>query len=439
MIKTVTAITASIEKLSHDGRGIARIDGKITFIDGALEGEEVTFEYTRKKRDFDEGRVISIEKASPFRVEPRCPHHGMCGGCSLQHLDETKQINEKEKLMLDALARIGHVEPKAVLPALSDKNPWNYRNRARMSVNFVPKKNRVLVGFREKHNPRYVADIKQCSILHEKVGDALLDFSDLIGAMDNPRIFAQIEVSAGDDVVALVFRHLEALTEADKTRFKDFSDNTGFHIFLQPGGLDSIQLFYPEGAAALHYALPEQDIKFSFYPTDFTQVNSRLNRAMVTQAIDWLALKSDDVVLDLFCGLGNFSLPIARGCARVAGVEGSDEMVLRATKNAEQNQITNTTFSCANLDDPEALLALKAHQANKVLLDPPRTGAFEIVKNIEQINPSELLYVSCNPATFARDADILVNQKGYVLEKVGVMDMFPHTTHVEVMGLFKKG
>ncbi len=434
-----TALTVSIEKLSHDGRGIARIDGKTTFIDGALEGELVTFEYTRKKRDFDEGRVISIEKVSPFRVEPRCPHHGICGGCSLQHLDEKKQIHEKEALMLDALARIGHVTPQEVSPALSDESPWNYRSRARMSVNFVPKKNRVLVGFREKRNPRYVADITQCSILHKKVGDSLMDLSALIGAMDNPRVFAQIEVSAGDDVVALVFRHLEALSDADKARFRAFSDETGFHIFLQPGGLDSIQLFYPEGEAALHYALPAQDIKFSFYPTDFTQVNSRLNRAMVTQAMDWLDLKSDDVVLDLFCGLGNFSLPMARACKRVAGVEGSDEMVLRATKNATQNQITNTTFSCANLDDSEALLALKAHQANKVLLDPPRTGAFEIVKHIEQINPSELLYVSCNPATFARDADILVNQKNYVLNKVGVMDMFPHTTHVEVMGLFKKG
>ncbi|MDX2346978.1 MAG: 23S rRNA (uracil(1939)-C(5))-methyltransferase RlmD [Legionella sp.] len=429
----------NIEKLSHDGRGIARIDGKTTFIDGALEGEQVTFEYTRKKRDFDEGRVLTIEKASPNRVEPRCPHHGVCGGCSLQHLEETAQIHEKEKLMLDMLTRIGHVTPESVLPALADENHWNYRNRARMSVNFVPKKGRVLVGFREKRNPRYVADITQCAILHKKVGDSLLDLSALIGAMDNPRVFAQIEVSAGDDVVALVFRHLEALSDSDKTKFRDFSDKTGFHIFLQPKGLDSIKLFYPEGDAELHYALPEQDIKFSFYPTDFTQVNARLNRAMVTQAIDWLDLKADDVVLDLFCGLGNFSLPIARVCSRVAGVEGSDEMVLRATQNANQNQITNTIFSCANLDDEDALLALKKYQANKVLLDPPRTGALQIVKQIEQIDPSEILYVSCNPATFARDADVLVNTKGYVLVQVGAMDMFPHTTHLEVMGLFKKG
>ncbi|MDF1646088.1 MAG: 23S rRNA (uracil(1939)-C(5))-methyltransferase RlmD [Legionellaceae bacterium] len=428
-----------IEKLSHDGRGIARIDGKTTFIDGALEGEQVTFEYTRKKRDFDEARALTIETASASRVEPRCPHHGMCGGCSMQHLHEDAQIHEKEKLMLDALARIGHVIPEEVLPPLSDENAWNYRNRARLSVNFVPKKNRVLVGFREKRNPRYVADIQTCAILHEKVGSALLDLSALIGAMDNPRIFAQIEVSAGDDVVALVFRHLEALSEADKARFRVFSDEMGFHIFLQPAGLDSIQLFYPEGGANLHYHLPAQDITFSFYPTDFTQVNSRLNRAMVTQAIDWLALAPDDVVLDLFCGLGNFSLPMARSCACVIGVEGGEEMVLRAEENALQNQIENTQFFCANLDDSDAFVALKNYGCNKLLLDPPRTGALEIVKQIEQIDPAEILYVSCNPATFARDADVLVNDKGYRLVKVGVMDMFPHTTHVEVMGLFQQG
>ncbi|MCH9757195.1 MAG: 23S rRNA (uracil(1939)-C(5))-methyltransferase RlmD [Gammaproteobacteria bacterium] len=431
--------TVYIEKLSHDGRGIARIDGKTTFIDGALEGEQVTFEYTRKKRDFDEGRVLTIETASPDRVEPRCPHHGMCGGCSLQHLRESVQIHEKEKLVLDVLTRIGHVVPEEISPVLASKDAWNYRSRARLSVNVVPKKNRVLVGFREKRNPRYVADIKQCSILHKEVGDKLLDLSELIGAMNNPRAFPQIEVSAGDDVVALVFRHLEALTDADKERFCLFSDDTGFQIFLQPAGLDSIQLFYPEGQSALSYRLPDQDVTFSFYPTDFTQVNARLNRAMVTQAIDWLALKSDDVVLDLFCGLGNFSLPLARLSARVIGVEGGEAMVVRAQKNAIQNKIENAVFSCANLDDENALSALKTYECNKLLLDPPRTGALEIVKNIEKIGPSDILYVSCNPATFARDASVLVNEKGYRLIKVGVMDMFPHTTHVEVMGLFRKG
>ncbi len=429
--------TVSIEKLSHDGRGIARVDGKITFIDGALEAEQVTFEYTKKKRDFDEGRVLTIEKASDVRVEPRCLHHGICGGCSLQHMQEDAQIHEKQKLVLEMLTRIGHVEPDEVLPDLSGDSAWNYRNSARLSVNFVPKKNRVLVGFREKRNPRYVADIEQCFILNQAVSDALMDLSVLIGEMDSPRAFPQIEVSVGENFTVLVFRHLEVLSDADKARLRDFSDKTGFHIFLQSAGVKSVQRFYPETSETLQYTLPDQDVTFSFHPTDFTQVNASLNRAMVSQAIALLELSADDVVLDLFCGLGNFSLPMARSSARVLGVEGSDEMVLRAAENASQNGIENASFLCADLADENALLPLKAYACNKMLLDPPRTGALEIVKHIEHIEPSEILYVSCNPATFARDASVLVNEKGYRLAQVGVMDMFPHTTHVEVMGLFK--
>jgi len=431
-------VTTRVEKLSHDGRGLARIDGKATFIDGALAGERVTFEKLRTKRDFDEGRVLSIEEPSADRVEPRCPHHGVCGGCSLQHLNPDIQIHEKETLVLELLTRIAHLEPKHVAPALSASSIWHYRNRARLSVSFVEKKGRVLIGFREKHNGRYVADIEQCSILHEKVGTSLPELSTLLGTMDDPHTFPQIEVAAGDDVVALVFRHLVDLSDSDKTKFRTFADATGFRIFFQPGGMDTVTLFYPEGDDMLTYRLPDQNITFSFYPTDFTQVNSGLNRQMVTQALDWLALTADDVVLDLFCGLGNFSLPLATQCARVFGVEGSDAMVERASANALKNNLTNTQFACANLDDEEALLPFKSYACTKLLVDPPRTGALAIVKHIQHINPESILYVSCNPATFARDADVLVHEKGYVLEKLGVMDMFPHTTHVEVMGYFKK-
>ncbi|MDF1827684.1 MAG: 23S rRNA (uracil(1939)-C(5))-methyltransferase RlmD [Legionellaceae bacterium] len=430
-------VTARVEKLSHDGRGLARIDGKATFIDGALAGELVTFEPLRKKRDFDEGRVLSVEEPSPDRVEPQCPHHGVCGGCSLQHLNPAIQLHEKETLVLDLLMRIGHLEPQYVAPALSGASIWHYRSRARLSVSYVAKKGRVLIGFREKHQGRYVADIHQCSILHEKVGTSLDALSELLGSMDNPDSFPQIDVAAGDDRVALVFRHLADLSEADKAKFRTFSDTTGFRIYFQPGGVDSVSLFYPEGDDMLNYALPEQKIKFSFYPTDFTQVNPDLNRKMVTQALDWLEISPDDVILDLFCGLGNFSLPLATRCARVMGVEGSDTMVERASANALKNNLTNTQFSCANLDDEEALLPLKQHGCNKLLIDPPRTGAFAIVKKIQHINPESILYVSCNPATFARDAAVL-HEQGYRLEKLGVMDMFPHTTHVEVMGLFKR-
>jgi 23S rRNA (uracil1939-C5)-methyltransferase len=430
-------VTARVEKLSHDGRGLARIDGKATFIDGALAGELVTFERLRTKRDFDEGRVLSIEEPSPDRVEPQCPHHGVCGGCSLQHLNPAIQLHEKEKLVLELLLRIGHLEPQCIAPALSGSSIWHYRSRARLSVSYVEKKGRVLIGFREKHQGRYVADVQHCSILHEKVGTSLEALSKLLGAMDDPHSFPQIEVAAGDDVVALVFRHLADLSKADQAKFRAFSDATGFRIYFQPAGVNSVSLFYPEGDDMLSYELPDQKIKFSFYPTDFTQVNPALNRRMVTQALDWLELSSDDVVLDLFCGLGNFSLPLATRCARVVGVEGSDTMVERARTNALKNNLTNIQFSCANLDDEEALLPLKQHGCNKLLVDPPRTGAFAIVKKIQHINPANILYVSCNPATFARDAEML-HEQGYRLEKLGVMDMFPHTTHVEVMGLFKK-
>lgn len=430
-------VTTRIEKLSHDGRGLARIDGKATFIDGALAGELVTFERLRKKRDYDEGRVLSIEESSSDRVEPQCSHHGVCGGCSLQHLNPAVQIHEKEKLVLELLMRIGHLEPQCIAPALSASSIWHYRNRARLSVSYVEKKGRVLIGFREKHQGRYVADIRQCSILHEHVGTSLEALSELLGSMDDPRTFPQIEVAAGDDAIALVFRHLTELSEADKAKFCAFSDATGFRIYFQPAGVDSVCLFYPEGDDMLSYQLPQQNIHFSFYPTDFTQVNPGLNRKMVTQALDWLELTSDDVVLDLFCGLGNFSLPLATRCARVFGVEGSDTMVERAHANALKNNLSNTQFSCANLDDEEALLPLKQYGCNKLLVDPPRTGAYAIVKNIQHINPKSILYVSCNPATFARDAEVL-HEQGYRLEKLGVMDMFPHTTHVEVMGLFKQ-
>lgn len=431
---------AFIEKLSHDGRGIARIAGKTTFIEGALPGEVVTFTYTRKKRDYDEARTLAVETKAPERVAPRCEHHAICGGCSLQHLHEQCQIDEKEKLMLDMLHRIGHVVPHETTAPLVGESFWHYRNRARLSVNFVEKKNRVLVGFREKHHPRYVADIQRCFILNKQVGDALPALSTLIESMDNPRIFPQIEVSVGEaDRVALVFRHLSLLSDADKARFCEFSDATGFLIYLQPQGIDSIALFYPNIDNQLSYQLPNHHIRFDFYPADFTQVNFALNRAMVDQALAWLDLTKDDVVLDLFCGLGNFSLPMARYCRYVVGIEGGRAMVSRAEHNASQNEITNVSFDCQDLEASSVLSTLSHYQFTKLLLDPPRTGAFTIVKQIEQLSCERIVYVSCNPATFARDAAVLVHEKGYQLLKVCAMDMFPHTTHVEVMGLFQKG
>lgn len=433
-----TPVNATIEKFSHDGRGIARLEGKTTFIEGALPQEQVTFHYTVKKKDYDEGRVLSIEQPSSQRVEPNCRHFSVCGGCSLQHLEGVAQIHEKQNLLLDLLNRVGHCAPDFVLPPLTGPL-WHYRNKARLSVRYVEKKQSTLVGFREKINPRYIADIQQCSVLNSRVDTELLPLRRLIDSLDDPHCIAQIEVAAGDTDLAFIFRNLTALTDDDEIKIRQFADASNIRIFLQPSGPDSVYLFHPEGASEyLTYDLPDQHVHFQFKPTDFTQVNAELNRKMITLALDLLALEAGDVVLDLFCGLGNFSLPIAKKSAKVVGIEGSDAMVERASMNAKANQLENTEFYCVNLDEENTLAPFSHHRFNKVLIDPPRTGALEIVKQIDTINPARIVYVSCNPATLARDADILVNQHGYRMISAGVMDMFPHTAHVESIALFVK-
>ncbi len=431
-------ISTIVEKLSHDGRGIARIEGKTTFIEGALAGEEVTFEYTRKKKDFDEGRVIDVLTASPVRATPRCPHYGVCGGCSLQHMNETAQIYMKQDQLLDLLMRVGHVQPQRVLPPLQSDH-WHYRHKARLSVRYVEKKQAVLVGFREKKNPRYITAMDQCSILSNRVDPLIHVLSELITTLDAREHIAQIEVAAGDDDLAFIIRHLSPLNTYDEVRLRTFAKETNTRLFLQAAGPDSVRLFYPEDEQSyLIYALPEHGIKFQFHPTDFTQVNIALNRKMVSQALELLALESHDVVLDLFCGLGNFSLPMARLCQRVVGIEGSDGMVNRARMNADKNGLLNTQFQCMNLDDEQVFQTLKSFGANKMLIDPPRAGAEAVMKKIHLLNPEWLVYVSCDPATLARDAGILVHEQGYHLVAAGVMDMFPHTTHVESIALFQR-
>ncbi|MDP3705937.1 MAG: 23S rRNA (uracil(1939)-C(5))-methyltransferase RlmD [Legionellaceae bacterium] len=429
-------VTAYVEKFSHDGRGIARLDGKTTFIEGALAQETVTFEYTRRKSDYDEGRLLTVITPSEQRVEPKCPHYAMCGGCSLQHLDGGAQIIEKQTLLLDVLARVGHCQPETVLaPLTSDQ--WHYRNKARLSVRYVDKKQATLVGFREKNNPRYITDIHTCLVLHARVDAEMDNIRQLLDTLDDLRCIAQIEVAAGDDDVAFILRNLTPLSQSDEEKIKVFADRTHFRIFLQPGGPDSVYLFHPTNVSEfLTYRLPQFGIEYQFHPTDFTQVNAGINRLMVPLALQLLDLNANDVVLDLFCGLGNFSLPLATQCAHVIAVEGSDAMVRRADMNAKANQLTNVTFLCANLDDEAALRDEMCAGVNKILLDPPRTGALAIVKQMDKINPQCIVYVSCNPATLARDADILVNQHGYCFVSAGVMDMFPHTSHVESIALF---
>lgn len=432
-------IVASIEKFSHDGRGIARINGKTTFIEGALPGEEVIFQYTRVKSDYDEGKVLSISVESPLRAIPKCPHFEICGGCSLQHIKDQAQIQIKQDLLLDSLQRIGHVQPKRVLAAL-ESSSWNYRTKARLSVRYVNKKSATLIGFREKENPRYIAEIGQCPILHSKVDNNLGDLRKLLDTLDAPESIAQIEVAAGDEQVALIFRHLSPFSTEDGEKLQAFAKMHDYILLLQPGKLDSIHCVYPPNQEPyLSYSLPSVGIKFKFHPNDFTQVNSGINRQMVTQVLSLLSLTKEDVVLDLFCGLGNFSLPLAKLCRKVIGVEGSESMVLRAQMNAKLNQIDNAYFYSANLENIEELLKLNLREVTKLLIDPPRSGAEVLVKNIDKLSyPKTIVYVSCNPATLSRDSDILVNQHGYQLIAAGVMDMFPHTAHVESLALFER-
>ncbi|HCA90135.1 MAG: 23S rRNA (uracil(1939)-C(5))-methyltransferase RlmD [Legionellaceae bacterium] len=428
---------ADIETLSHDGRGIARIDGKATFIAGALPGEEVEFSYTQHKKDFDEGTLINIKAASPLRVKPDCPHFNMCGGCTMQHIQAQAQIKFKETFLLDLLQRLARVAPETLLPPLTSE-PWHYRHKARLSVRHVIKKAATLIGFREKNNPRFIADISQCPVLHRKVDKALPALRALLDSFEDLHSIAQIEVAAGDKDIALIFRNMQPLSTPDAAKLREFAEQAQMIILLQPGGPETVEIFHPpahDGFLTYEY----EDITYRFYPTDFTQVNLNLNQQMITQALQLLDLQPQDRALDLFCGLGNFTLPMAKRCQTVVGVEGSAAMVERAKHNAALNHLNNVTFYAANLEQIAGLSTIIKHQSfDKLLLDPARLGALDIVKHIQFINPARIVYVSCNPATLARDTDILVNQQGFRLKAAGVLDMFPHTTHVESMALFER-
>lgn len=436
--KLPASTEATIEALSHDGRGIARLNGKITFIQGALPDERVRFQYLAQKRDYDEGFALEVVTPALNRVKPRCPHYALCGGCALQHADEALQLSQKQSMLMDVLSKIGHVTPETRLEPLSG-TPWHYRHKARLSVRFVKQKSSTLVGFRERYNPRYITDIQTCPVLHADVDAQIPALRALIDSFSSPDAVAQIEVAAGDESVALIFRHLSALTSSDEEKLRQFAKASGFLIFLQPGNMESVYLFYPENRQDdLSYSLPDFGIRFLFHPTDFTQVNAGLNRKMVQQAIMQLELNAQDKLLDLFCGLGNFSLPIAKHGAQVTGVEGSMKMVERARMNAKVNGL-EASFFYADLEAESALLPFVSDGFNKVLLDPPRAGALSVVKDMHHIMPERIVYVSCNPATLARDAEILVHHQGYRLTTAGVINLFPHTAHVESMAVFVKG
>ncbi len=427
---------ASIDSLSHDGRGIARLDGKTTFIDNALPGEQVRFHYSYQRKKFDEGRADEIISASPHRVTPPCAHAQVCGGCSLQHLAADEQIRFKQQTLAEQLKHFGGLAPERWLPPLTAP-VLGYRSKARLGVKYVEARERVLVGFREKRNS-FLADLSRCEVLRPALGEALVPLAELVQSLSIKRRIPQIEVAAGDQEIALIFRHMEPLTAVDQQRLVDFCVQRGWHCYLQPGNEDSMHRVWPEqGAERLHYRHDEADLTLAFHPSDFTQVNSDINRRMVPLALDLLDIAPHHRVLDLFCGLGNFTLPAARRAAHVVGVEGSARMVERGFENARANGVENVEFHAWDLTQPAATQGWAKQSFDRVLIDPPRTGALEILPQLAKFGADKLVYVSCNPATLARDAGELA-KLGYTLTVAGVMDMFPHTTHVESIALFER-
>ena len=423
-----------VESLGHDGRGVTHLGGKAVFIDGALPGETVAIDYLTTHRNYDEARVRTVHEPSPYRVEPKCPHFGVCGGCSLQHLEAGEQIRAKQQVLLDNLSRIGRVIPEEVLPPLRGPE-WGYRGKARLGIKDVIKKGRVLVGFREKRSA-YLADLRRCEVLHPSVGERIPALADLIAGLKARSRIPQVEVAVTDSVTALVFRHLDALCEMDLERLKAFGRDQDFHVYLQPGGPDSVQPLWPEDST-LSYALPVQGVELEFRPTDFTQINSVINRLMVERVLQLLEPEGSHRVLDLFCGLGNFTLPLARHAGEVVGVEGDAGLVERARRNAQRNGITNTTFHVADLAARQTEAAWAGRRYERILLDPPRSGAAAALDVLGNIRPERVVYVSCHPGSLARDAARLVGDFGYRLLAAGVMDMFPHTAHVESIALFE--
>jgi 23S rRNA (uracil1939-C5)-methyltransferase len=429
-------VRVRIDAFTHDGRGIARVEGKPVFIEGALPGEDVSFVYTDIRRDYAEGKIEVLHEAAPGRVEPRCPSFGVCGGCSFQHVADEAQIEAKQKMLVEQFQRIAKLDDVALFPPLTGPS-WGYRHKARLGVKHVPKKGRVLVGFRERSSP-FITDLEFCPVLHPKVGERLLDLSALIGGLTIKDRLPQIEVAVGDDHAALVFRMLADPNADDLQTLRAFGARFGFDIYLQRRGPDSVMPLYPEHPPMLAYALPEQGIEFRFKATDFTQVNIEINRKMVSRVLEILSPEPSDTVLDLFCGIGNFTLPLATRAGHVVGVEGGAEAVERARENAAANGLGNVEFHVADLTQPLEGQPWAYRHYDKILLDPSRAGAEEVLAGVPRWGATRIVYVSCNPSTLARDAGILVNRHGYKLVRAGVMDMFPQTAHVESIALFEK-
>lgn len=440
-----------VESLDLEGQGVAhRADGKVVFIEGALPTERVQVQVHRRKNQWEQGVLYATARESSQRVTPACPHFGLhagaCGGCKVQHLDPAAQVAVKQRVLEDNLWHLAKVRADQVLRPIEGPT-WGYRFRARLSVRHVQKKGAVLVGFHERKS-RYVADMRVCPVLPKRVSAMLVPLRGLISSMDQRDRLPQIELAAGDDVTALVLRHLEPLTEGDGERLRQFARVHDVQWWLQPKGPDTAHLL-DDGGPELAYALPEFGVRMPFMPTDFTQVNPHINQVLVARAIRLLDPQADDRVVDWFCGLGNFTLPLATRAREVLGIEGSETLVARARANAEINGLARrATFEARNLFEttPESLRS--AGTAERWLVDPPREGAFALAKALADMQqtpppepwtaPNRIVYVSCNPATLARDAGLLVHQAGYRCVKAGVINMFPHTAHVESMAVFDK-
>lgn len=433
-------VELAIERLSHEGRGIARLDGKLIFVQGALPGETVRATYTFTHKKYDEARTIEVLSASADRVEPPCAHFSICGGCSLQHLSRAAQISFKQGVLEEQLKHFGGIEPEQWLPPLLDAE-LGYRRKARLGVKFVIKKDALLVGFREKQS-NFLADIERCVVLDDRLGNELLALRAVINGLEKRASIPQIEVAAGDEDVALVFRHMEALPESDVAALVAFCTERSWHLYLQPAGPDSVHRVWPPRDAEpfenrLHYALPDFGLKLAFHPMDFTQVNAGINRRMLNLALELLDPQPEDRVLDLFCGLGNFTLPLATRAKTVVGVEGVQTMADRGMENAKRNNLGNVSFYAQDLTADFSQQPWARQGFDRILIDPPRSGAQEIVQYLPKFGAKRVVYVSCNPATLARDAG-LMKEAGYRLTKAGVMDMFTHTTHVESIAVFEK-
>lgn len=435
-------LPAIIESLDQEGRGVAHVDGKTIFIDGALPNERVTYQSQHIKPSYEVANTISVSKQSNQRVIPKCPHFGLCGGCKLQHLDINAQVAAKQRLLENDLWHIGKVKPENMLPPLYGPT-WGYRHKARLSVKYVEKKQRVLVGFNEKAT-RYVADMNSCEVLVPEVSALIAPLQQMIVQLSIRDKLPQIELAVGENkVIVLIFRIMDALSLDDEATFKAFADKHHVQVWTQTKGPDTIKPFWPlnteqSAIPQLQYSLPEFDLTYPFKPNEFTQVNPQINQVMIRRAMQLLKPQAHEKIADFFCGIGNFTLPIARSGASVLGLEGLANLVERANESAALNQIQNATFGVADLFKmtPEALTGLG--RFDKWLVDPPRDGAFELIKSLGASNsPQTIVYVSCNPATLARDAGVLVNEKGYTLKAAGVINMFSHTAHVESIALFE--